>query len=30
MTTKKQREDDIAALEERKNEILSRLKGGFK
>jgi hypothetical protein len=26
----KQREDDIAALEERKNEILSRLKGGFK
>lgn len=26
----KYREDDIAALEERKNEILSRLKGGFK
>lgn len=26
----KQREDDIAALEERKNEILSHLKGGFK
>lgn len=25
----KQREDDIAALEERKNEILSHLKGGF-
>lgn len=26
----RQREDDIAALEERKNEILSHLKGGFK
>lgn len=26
----RQREDDIAALEERKNEILSQLKGGFK
>lgn len=26
----KQREDDIAALEERKNEILSHLKGAFK
>ena len=26
----KQREDDVTALEERKNEILSRLKGGFK
>lgn len=28
--TEKQREDDIAALEERKNEILSHLRGGFK
>lgn len=26
----KYREDDIAALEERKNEILSHLRGGFK